>query len=65
MFNVKGFRYLPRQDGWANGTVADYAFYVSNDGVAWGQPVAAGTFNADTAEKEVTFSGTRGQAWRR
>ena len=61
IFNVKGFRYLPRQDEWANGAVADYAFYVSNDGVVWGPPVTAGTFNADTAEKEVTFSGKIGQ----
>ena len=60
-YNVKGFRYLPRQDGWANGTVENYTFYVSNDGVYWGPSVAAGTFNADTAEKEVTFSGKIGQ----
>ena len=61
IFNVLGFRYLPRQDGWANGTVADYAFYVSNDGAFWGQSVADGTFNSNTAEKEVTFPGKIGQ----
>ena len=61
IYNVKGFRYLPRQDGWANGTVADYTFHVSNDGASWGSPVATGTYSADTAEKEVTFSGKIGQ----
>jgi hypothetical protein len=44
-YTIKGFTYLPRQDGCSNGTVSNYEFYVSSDGVNWGAPVAAGTFN--------------------
>jgi hypothetical protein len=60
-YRVGGFRYLPRQDGWPNGTVAQYSFYLSADGVNWGQPVATGTFAADTTEKRVTFPAKVGQ----
>ncbi|GBC63747.1 arabinogalactan endo-1,4-beta-galactosidase [Desulfonema ishimotonii] len=61
VYVVGGFQYLPRQDGGTNGTVADYAFYVSTDGVAWNAPVAEGTFAADTAKKETGFSGKAGR----
>jgi hypothetical protein len=54
--SISGFRYLPRQDGGINGTIADYEFYVSSDGSNWGSPVATGTFANSTDEKEVTFS---------
>jgi len=50
---VSGFRYLPRQDGLTVGNIADYAFFVSTDGVTWGAPVAVGTFAADSSLKEV------------
>lgn len=53
---VAGFQYLPRQDGGINGTVADYSLYVSEDGLAWGEAVATGTFAGDTTEKEVMFA---------
>jgi len=53
---LEGFRYLPRQDGGINGTVAQYEFYVSTDGSNWGTAVAAGSFSADTHEKEVLFN---------
>jgi beta-galactosidase len=49
-----GFRYLPRQDvpnGWAN----EYAFYVSEDGKAWGNPVAGGSLARNADEKRVMF----------
>ena len=46
---VNGFTYLPRQDGCSNGTIGQYEFYVSTDGVNWGTPVASGTFNYGTA----------------
>lgn len=59
-YNVTGFRYLPRQDGGINGTVANYNFYVSTDGINWGQPVVSGTFAKDTTQKEVLFSGKTG-----
>ena len=60
LYLVGGFRYLPRQDGNINGTVADYSIYVSEDGITWGEAVATGTFAGDTTEKEVTFAGKSG-----
>jgi hypothetical protein len=51
--NVRGFRYLPRQDGSTIGNIAYYRFYVSADGVNWGPPVASGIFANDQSEKEV------------
>src|SRR5207245_96032 len=47
-YQVDGFRYVPRQDGNPNGTIADYQFSVSVDGTTWGPAVAAGTLAADT-----------------
>jgi len=52
---LTGFTYLPRQDGNANGRVAEYEFYVSLDGTDWGRPVAAGTFSNDAMLKNVVF----------
>lgn len=46
---LNGFVYVPRQDGCDHGTIAKYEFYVSADGVSWGSPVAAGSFNYGTA----------------
>ena len=42
---VAGFRYLPRQDGLANGTIARFRFYASVDGIDWGKPLAEGDFS--------------------
>ena len=56
--SVGGFRYLPRQDT-ANGRVANYRFYVSADGVNWGNPIAAGTFSNTAAAQTVTFISNR------
>jgi alpha-L-fucosidase len=42
---LKGFTYLPRQDGKTEGIVSRYALYLSEDGKTWGQPVSQGTFN--------------------
>ena len=58
---IDGIRYLPRQDGGVNGTIAKYAVYVSTDGVTWGNAVAQGTFTKDTTEKEVLFPATNGK----
>ncbi len=52
---IAGFTALPRQDGNRNGWISDYAFYVSPDGINWGQPAARGTFEADVLEKTVHF----------
>src|SRR5215470_12045355 len=60
-YQVDGFRYLPRQDGNPNGTIADYQFYVSPDGTTWGPAVAAGTLTADTSEKTVRFPAKPGR----
>ncbi len=52
-----GFRYRPRPDG-GNGTVAQYRFYVSADGVNWGAPVNQGNLanlGARAAVKTVMF----------
>ena len=54
-YNVRGFRYLPRQDGSLDGTVARFSFYVSEDEDEWGKAVAVGAFSRDAAEKEVIF----------
>jgi alpha-glucosidase len=60
-YGITGFRYLPRQDGWSNGNIAQYAFYVSTDGISWGSPVATGTFAGGTGEQQVAFAQTRGR----
>src|SRR5262245_59956223 len=60
-YQVDGFRYLPRQDGNANGTIADYQFSVSPDGTTWGSAVAAGTLAANTSEKTVRFAAKTGR----
>jgi hypothetical protein len=59
-YSVRGFRYLPRQDGSLDGTVARFDFYVSEDGEDWGKSVAAGIFSGDAAEKEVVFPEHKG-----
>lgn len=53
---VGGFSYLPRQFGTLNGTITQYQFYVSVDGISWGLPVVEGTFANNNTEKVVTFS---------
>ncbi|MEM6349032.1 MAG: RICIN domain-containing protein, partial [Bacteroidota bacterium] len=50
---VAGFRYWPRQDASFNGSIADYNFFVSLDGLNWESAVASGTFVKDKTEKEV------------
>jgi hypothetical protein len=57
---VRGFRYLPRQDGQMDGMVARYSFYVSEDGINWGKAMMRGTFSQEAAEQEVTFTGKMG-----
>ena len=53
---VSGFRYLPRQDNYQVGNIAEYEFYTSMDGVTWGSPAASGTFASSKTEKQVLFS---------
>jgi F5/8 type C domain/Fibronectin type III domain len=52
---VRGFRYLPRQDGKADGMVGRYSFYVRQDGEDWGEAVTTGSFSRAITEQQVTF----------
>ena len=61
VYDIKGFRYLPRQDNNSAGRIDRYEFYVSIDGTNWEKPVAEGTFANDVAEKEVSFTQKTGQ----
>lgn len=51
---IKGFTYLPRQDG-SNGDVKDYSIHISQDGKNWGEPIFKGAFGRNKAEKKVAF----------
>ena len=50
--NIKGFIYLPRQDG-PNGNIKDYEILVSQDGKEWGEPIMKGSFENNQKEKKV------------
>jgi len=54
-YMVRGFRYLPRQDGKTDGMVGRYGFYVRQDGEDWGEAVTTGSFSRDITEQQVTF----------
>jgi hypothetical protein len=58
-YAVAGFRYLPRQDGGTNGTVADFSIYLSENGLIWKEALATGTFASDSTEKERIFDAKR------
>lgn len=49
---IKGFTYLPRQDG-PNGNIKDYEIQISNDGKEWGDVVMKGSFANDQKAKKV------------
>jgi hypothetical protein len=51
---LAGLIYLPRQD-MANGRIADYAIYVSNDRQSWGEPVGAGRWPDGRTKQIVRF----------
>lgn len=51
--HIRGFQYLPRQDGNTVGTIDGFKFYVSLDGKNWGKPIASGKFARGTREKRV------------
>jgi hypothetical protein len=52
---VCGFNYLPRQDRFYYGGIAEYEFYVSTDDKNWGSPVASGIFPRTRTKQEVVF----------
>lgn len=51
---LKGFSYLPRQDG-PNGRIKGYKIEVSLDGKNWSAPVAEGEFPDKADKQTVTF----------
>ena len=52
---IKGFTYLPRQDGGNNGNIKAYRIQLSTDGKTWSEPVAEGEFERGAALKRVIF----------
>ena len=53
---IKGFSYLPRQDGSPNGNIKGYKVQLSSDGKTWTAPVSEGDFENSSKEKKVLFS---------
>ena len=53
---IKGFSYLPRQDGSPNGNIKGYKLQLSADGKTWTEPVCEGEFDNSTKEKKVMLS---------
>ena len=51
---VKGFSYLPRQDGGTNGNIKDFEISISLDGKAW-TSIKKGTFERGSNIKRVMF----------
>lgn len=54
VYPISGFEFTPRQDGWPDGYLLNYEFYVSSDGKDWGEPFIAGTFEHSSTKKSVT-----------
>ncbi|MBQ9560255.1 MAG: discoidin domain-containing protein [Bacteroidaceae bacterium] len=52
---IKGFTYLPRQDG-PNGDVKKYSISLSTDGKTWTAPVSEGEFARSKKEQKVLFA---------
>ncbi|MBR5051914.1 MAG: discoidin domain-containing protein [Bacteroidaceae bacterium] len=50
---IKGFSYLPRQDGSPNGNIKGYRVQLSQDGQTWTEPVCEGDFENSSKEKKV------------
>ena len=53
---IKGFSYLPRQDGSPNGNIKGYKVQLSADGQNWTEPVSEGDFENSSKEKKVMFA---------
>lgn len=52
---IKGFKYMPRQDGGNNGNIKDYSIQISNDRENWSEPVAKGAFENNSKVQTVIF----------
>jgi alpha-L-fucosidase len=44
IYNLCGFKYLPDQNRWSSGIIANYEFYVSNDNAEW-KMISQGEFS--------------------
>jgi galactose oxidase len=53
--SIKGLTYQGRQDGSRNGNVGRFSISVSDNGTAWGSPVATGTWGDTTTVKTAAF----------
>lgn len=53
--NIKGFTYLPRQDGGRNGNIKAYRVQTSMDGQTWSEPVVEGEFGRGSDLKTALF----------
>lgn len=53
---IKGFTYLPRQDGGNNGNIKAYRLQVSADGKNWSDPVAEGEFDRSSSLKTIMLA---------
>ncbi|PZP47267.1 MAG: beta-galactosidase [Pseudopedobacter saltans] len=53
--SIKGFTYLPRQDG-ANGNIKAYKLQVSEDGKTWGDPIANGQFERNSKLQTIRLN---------
>lgn len=51
--NIKGFTYLPRQDGGINGNIKSYQLYISEDGKVWSDVLVEGEFDRTGNKKEI------------
>ncbi len=54
-YAIQGVRLLPRQDKDANGIIARYEFYASEDSSNWGTAVASGTLDSTRNEHLASF----------
>ena len=52
---IKGFKYMPRQDGGNNGNVKGYKIQISADGKNWSEPIVEGEFPYSADKQTVLF----------
>jgi len=59
-YKVQALRYRPRP-GAGNGTMKEYEVYLSEDGKAWGEPVATGSLEPGTEPSVIELPGAEGR----
>ena len=60
-YTLTRFSYLSRPLGNSNGTIKDFEFYVSSDGVNWGAPAHTGTWSGQVLQEETLSQPTFGR----